>query len=443
MSASPASKGTTQRQREAMKEADAGMEPESRTLEAQKIYAEIRRKEAKALKKAEDNKQRIYRTLMRKAGIKSRKKHLDHIKDSTASDRMPKGAVSDHIYQDLIKARQFDRYHRPHSERLTKEEEQQTQLQDTMGALAAALSPDKNATKKPLVTPKWVIGYKKEEHGPPGLAPPRNGVLNSEGNEHYYSYDGLWQDGKMHGGGRYKFADGHLHVGVYKDGKAHGEGTAQYPGGTLYRGHWRFGKLDGEGKCTYETGSIYDGQWKEGKRHGEGLLTMPSGVTYSGDFYRGKYHGRGELTLPTTGYSFIGTFRAGRINGPGALVYPDGSRDTREWSKEGGMTMKEVVEHALQEKARDAERKTRDRDAAFAIRLAVKLNTYVESVKEAIALKREEVALEKERLHREEVNEKKKRQAEMHEKALQMLAKSADDEAEDIVATTKDATEEI
>ena len=52
----------------------------------------------------------------------------------------------------------------------------------------------------------------------------------------------------MHGGGRYKFADGHLHVGVYKDGKAHGEGTAQYPGGTLYRGHWRFGKLDGEGK---------------------------------------------------------------------------------------------------------------------------------------------------------------------------------------------------
>ena len=194
---------------------------------------------------------------------------------------------------------------------------------------------------------------------------------------------------------------------------------------------------------TYHTGGVYDGQWKEGKRHGEGTLIQPSGVTYVGDWYRGKYHGRGELTSPTTGYSFIGRFSAGKINGSGALVYPDGTRDTRDWNQNNGMTFKECIEFALAEKAKDAARRTQDRDAAFAVRLAVKLNTYVESVKETIALKREEAALEAERIRREKLAEQKKRQEEMREKALMLLAKSADDDAEDIVATKKDATEEI
>ena len=102
---------------------------------------------------------------MRKAGITSRKKHLDHIKDSTASDRMPHGAVSDDIYQNLIKARKFDQYNRPTKEVMSKEEMKLKEVKDSLGALAAQLSPDKkegSKTFKPLVTPKWVIGYKKE-----------------------------------------------------------------------------------------------------------------------------------------------------------------------------------------------------------------------------------------------------------------------------------------
>ena len=77
------------------------------------------------------------------------------------------------------------------------------------------------------------------------------------------------------------------------------------------------------------------------------------------------------------------------------LVYPDGTRDTRDWNQNNGMTFKECIEFALAEKAKDAARRTQDRDAAFAVRLAVKLND-VESVKETIALKREEAALEAE-----------------------------------------------
>ena len=154
-----------QRQAQAALAADLDNEPESMTEAAQKIYAERRRKEERAKRKAEEKKQRIYRTLMRKAGITSRKKHLDHIKDSTASDRMPHGAVSDDIYQNLIKARKFDQYNRPNNKQgLSKEEMKLKEVKDSLGALAAQLSPDKKdgqgKTFKPLVTPKWVIGYK-------------------------------------------------------------------------------------------------------------------------------------------------------------------------------------------------------------------------------------------------------------------------------------------
>ena len=137
-----------QRQAQAALAADLDNEPESMTEAAQKIYAERRRKEERAKRKAEEKKQRIYRTLMRKAGITSRKKHLDHIKDSTASDRMPHGAVSDDIYQNLIKARKFDQYNRPNNKQgLSKEEMKLKEVKDSLGALAAQLSPDKKTGK--------------------------------------------------------------------------------------------------------------------------------------------------------------------------------------------------------------------------------------------------------------------------------------------------------
>ena len=83
------------------------------------------------------------------------------------------------------------------------------------------------------MTPKWVIGYKEGARASWPRAP-RNNVLNSEGNEHHYSYDGLWKDGKPHGGGRYKFADGCLYVGVLgRENLTPAKGKAQYPGGTV------------------------------------------------------------------------------------------------------------------------------------------------------------------------------------------------------------------
>ena len=63
------------------------------------------------------------------------------------------------------------------------------------------------------------------------------------------------------------------------------------------------------------------------------------------------------------------------------------------------------IRGALAEKAKDAARRTQDRDAAFAVRLAVKLVAW--SVK-GIALKRE-AALEAERIRRKAAEQKKRK----------------------------------
>jgi hypothetical protein len=55
----------------------------------------------------------------------------------------------------------------------------------------------------PLATAKWKIGNPEVYHAPVGFS--RNPVnpVHSRGNEAYYSYDGGWKDGKMHGAGKH------------------------------------------------------------------------------------------------------------------------------------------------------------------------------------------------------------------------------------------------
>ena len=232
----------------------------------------------------------------------------------------------------------------------------------------------------------------------------------------------LYDDGES-----YKFADGMLYSGGFKNGLPDGEGSAWYPGGTKYKGHWRDGLHEGTGVMTYATGSTYDGYWKDGKRQGEGKLTFASGTVYEGHFWLGKYHGRGRVTSPTTGFEFVGSFHRGFVNGPGALVWPDGERDTRNWASYGGMTLKQLIEYALQEKAEKAAKKTKERDAAFSVRLAVRLQDYVTSVRDDINAEREEKKIEAEATRRALVQERKEKARELREKALASLSAAADE----------------
>jgi len=44
-----------------------------------------------------------------------------------------------------------------------------------------------------LTTPAWKIGHKKTVWGPPGFAPPVGEILNSEGDEIYFSCKALFE----------------------------------------------------------------------------------------------------------------------------------------------------------------------------------------------------------------------------------------------------------
>lgn len=43
-------------------------------------------------------------------------------------------------------------------------------------------------------------------------------------------------------------------------------------------------KMHGKGKYTYADGSVYDGQWQNSKMHGKGTYIYPNHDTYEGEF---------------------------------------------------------------------------------------------------------------------------------------------------------------
>ena len=93
------------------------------------------------------------------------------------------------------------------------------------------------------------------------------------------------------------------------------------------------------------------------------------------------------------------------------------------------MTLKEVIEYALKEKAETAARKTAERDSAFSVRLAVRLQDYVNAVRAEIEDNREEKKIEAEATRRALVMERKEKARELREKALEHLSAAADDSA--------------
>ena len=72
------------------------------------------------------------------------------------------------------------------------------------------------------------IGMKETYKPPVGFSADPAEVMNSEGNEKYFSYDGGWKNGKMHGWGVYLYDDGGSYQGDFANNWPHGEGTSKY-----------------------------------------------------------------------------------------------------------------------------------------------------------------------------------------------------------------------
>ena len=367
-----------------------------------------------------------YKTLMRRAGMKKEAKmHIDHLIDFDASERMPIGPVSLQLYDSLYGGRKFDRYGKMVSTKLSAKQQLLANLSNTLAGQVEGEgeAEEEDESKKQLKTSIFDVGYKKTTYGPPGLRVPMTRVLNSEGNEKFFSYDGPWRDGEMNGMGKYKWADGMVYVGDFKDGQPHGEGKAEYPGGSTYEGYWKDGRYDGPGKLEYASGITYEGEWRRGKRHGKGRLDYLSGNYYDGDFRFGLFEGRGEAVSEKTGFRFMGTWSKGFINGTGRVTWPSGKLDTREFMSLGGMTFFQLIEHLKHELELDCEEKTEMRDSMYSVKMAIKLQDHVDAVRSELKEDRreaKEVEAEKRRARDREMRENQR------QNRLKALADSAD-----------------
>ncbi|GMH57155.1 hypothetical protein TrLO_g9580 [Triparma laevis f. longispina] len=353
---------------------------------------------------------KIYKQLLIKAYLP--KKHIHFIEDMYGSEKMPMGAVSLQTYRKIFDARSFDRYGKIKSNKLSEKEKMIADLQATFANQASAQIEEEGGGKKgsaveELKTPTWKIGYKKTEYGPPGLAPPLPYILNSEGNERFYSYDGDWLSGSMQGGGTYKFADGMIYTGSFNDNRPHGVGKATYSSGTTYEGEWWEGYLHGEGTCVYQVGTVYSGIWDRGYRHGHGKLTFKTGSYYEGDFVRGRFEGRGTYYSKDTGVTYVGSFENGYLAKTGTVYFPNGTSVVKEWPN--GMeklSFRKAISLIEDEKVQAGALKRSQYQSLYAAIRVAELQTYVDDVRLDIKEERKEKKLEaqeeKKRLQREQ-----------------------------------------
>lgn len=296
-------------------------------------------------------------------------------------------------FKQIWSQRDFDRFGRMRPKKLNRKQKMLEKMKQNLAANAQQDDEPSGPlmeSKNQLRTDKFKIGTKKPVHGPVGAAAQPGKILNSEGFESFYSYDGYWRDGKMHGPGQYRFADGFSYDGIWKAGRQNGHGVATYDTGHKYEGHWKDGFYHGHGKLTYSTGVTYEGGWKQGKRHGRGTLTHPSKFTFTGDWVMNKMHGHGELTSELTGLAFHGQWQKGYINGNGSLIIDPRTAIARPWRTAGGMTFNELVTYLHDERMKTRQEQIDDYLHFHGMRVKIQTQNHVDEVREELYAQRQE-----------------------------------------------------
>lgn len=362
-----------------------------------------------------------YHRMLQRAKYAQSRKHVAHLRETQrfglmeieGSDRMPMGRVSVTIYDNIWNTRKFDKYARQVNQKLSKK----TQLLEDMQATFAMRSGEagthyqggkRGSAVKQLKTEKEKIGRKPTRFAAIGLAQDPAGELNSEGFEGLFSYDGEWIEGRPHGWGRYKFADGSIYEGRFRRGKPDGDGTATYPSGTQYIGEWKEGKYHGRGKLIAKTGITFDGMWRMNQKHGYGKVEYPSGMTYRGNFFVGKKSGYGVIESPKTGIRFEGQWDQGAINGSGVLWYGR-RRVAKSWRTLHGKTFMEVIQWLLDEDMEKKLNKEEDNQFIYGISTEMEIADYVEDVRqEFIDARRERKNNDYEAIKKRREEERKK-----------------------------------
>ena len=87
-------------------------------------------------------------------------------------------------------------------------------------------------------------------------------------------------------------------------------------GDEVIQGSWKEGKLHGQGQRRLANGDLYRGKWIEGKLTGFGEYITRE-ASYAGHFYENRENGRGKRINHVVGYVYDGEFKEGYYNGMG------------------------------------------------------------------------------------------------------------------------------
>ncbi|GBG26469.1 Phosphatidylinositol 4-phosphate 5-kinase 1 [Hondaea fermentalgiana] len=112
-------------------------------------------------------------------------------------------------------------------------------------------------------------------------------------------YSGDFRNDKLTGFGIHTWKNGKRYVGQWLDGKACGYGLLFSSNGSMtYRGTWQDGLMHGFGRYNAENGDWYEGFWKLNNKDGLGVYQWVNGDRYEGEFANQQHHGRGIYMWP-------------------------------------------------------------------------------------------------------------------------------------------------
>lgn len=142
-------------------------------------------------------------------------------------------------------------------------------------------------------------------------------------------YEGVWQNGKRHGKGKFTSMQ-FTYNGEWKDDGYAGTGVMTWSNGDYYNGKWLNNARHGRGIFTSADGERYDGDWDADKRHGRGQLNLVDGSRYGGEFKQNMLQGYGSM-LYRNKDRYEGQWFAGVRSGTGTLIYANGDSYTGDW----------------------------------------------------------------------------------------------------------------
>jgi hypothetical protein len=391
-----------------------------------------------------------FKRMMKRAQYPDVAKHITHLMDFDKSESIiPHGEISKKLYADIWEKRAFNLYGKP-IEKVEYDEKDIRALKELAGDLGIEYKITKEEvkdhveipdifenitdglTKPKLMTSKHNIGFADLYHAPVGLAAnPKVLPLRSEGHEQFFSYDGQWTKGKMHGWGTYLYDDGFSTKGQFRNNWPEGEATATYAGGHKYEGDWKRGRYYGRGRMETADGAVYDGEWYDGRKEGRGRVDFPCGLYFEGGWLSGKPHGHGTMGSKSSKYVFEGEFEKGSIKGTGTLITPSGERVVRLWkdSSGKGLSLPDCVRIYLQEKEDMDNAVLEDDQKLYGSLRGMQMTDYVTTVRARLHNERTE---EKKRKYMEAKQAAKEHQAKLREARIRALAGEDSDEEEDM-----------